>query len=148
MDFKLVSDDHRKIHLNMDLINIYTGRYKPGTPFDFSCTRRQATDSDPMRRYYFAEIMPKLTNKLGYERDETLFFHQQLKIRHFRNHPKFLDEDGKTIIKQDEWGIWQNVPKVFSKGSTLPISTKQKFVKWVVREAAREGVYIEDPGGE
>ncbi len=141
MDFKLVSNDDRKVSINMDLINAYTSRYIPGTSFDFEIVRRQKTVSNPMRKYYFAEIMPKFTRRLGYETDETLFFHHQLKVRYFGNDPKYE-------IYQDERGIWRNVPSVFSNDSELVISVKKQFVDWVVRKAAEHGVYIEDPGGE
>lgn len=141
MDFKLVSNDDRKVSINLDLINAYTSRYLPNTSFDFEIVRRQAKKSDPMRKYYFAEIMPKFTRRLGYEPDETLFFHHQLKVRYFGNDPKHE-------IYQDERGIWRNVPSVFSNDSDLVISVKKQFVDWVIRKAAEHGVYIEDPGGD
>ena len=148
MDFKLVSDDKREIFINMNLINAYTGRYKAGTSYDLSVTRRQKKVSDPMRKYYFAAVLPPLVKELEYEQDESLLVHHQLKIRYFQNHPDFIDKDGNPIIVQDERGIWRNVPSVFSNKSKLPISDKKAFVDWIVRIAAQYGVYIEDPGGE
>lgn len=145
MDFKLVSNDARRVHINIDLINIYTSRYLPGTSYDLSITRRQARKSDPMRKYYFGFVLPPLMLKVGYSVDETREFHKQLKIRHFIDHPDFLDAEGKTIIKQDEWGIWQNVPHVFRDESTLVISVKKVFVDRVRQIAAEEGVYTPDP---
>ena len=147
MDFKLVSDDSKRIYINMDLVNIYTGRHKAGTPYDVSVTRRQKKKSDPMRRFYFAAVLPVFMEELGYDISESKFFHQQLKIRHFENHPLFLDETGKTIIKRDKRGMWHNVPKVFRKESTLNVSVKKRFVDWVIQKAAEHGLYIEDPGG-
>ncbi len=146
MDFKLVSNDEKKVHINMELINIYTGRYKAGTSYDLSFTRRQATSSSPMRRYYFTAVLPPLRIELGYEEYEGLLLHQQLKIHHFKNHPLFLDDNGESIIKQDKRGIWRNVPQVFRKKSDLPISIKKEFVDAVIRIAASHGLYIEDPG--
>lgn len=146
MDFKLVSDDSKRIQINMDLVNIYTGRYKAGTPYDVSVTRRQAKKSDPMRRFYFATVLPPFMEELGYDISESKFFHQQLKIRYFERHPLFLDENGKTIIKKDKRGMWQNVPKVFRKESMLDVSVKKQFVDWVRQKAAEYGIYTEDPG--
>jgi hypothetical protein len=37
------------------------------------------------------------------------------------------------------------VPSVFSNESELVVSEKSKYVEWVVRKAAQEGVYIPDP---
>lgn len=147
MNFKLVSDDYKRVNINMDLINIYTGRYKPGTPYDLSITRRQAKKSDPMRKFYFGAVLPPLMKELGYEIHETLFFHQQLKVRHFEYHPKFLNDEGKPTIKQDGRGIWRNVPAVFSNESTLDVSDKKVFVDFVVKAAAHYGLYIDDPKG-
>lgn len=146
MKFKLVSSDARKVSINMELINIYTSRYLPGTSFDLEITRRQAKKSTPMRKYYFGFVLPPLMLKVGYSVDETKEFHKQLKIRHFIDHPDFLDAEGKAIIKQDEWGIWQNVPHVFRDESTLNISVKKIFVDGVRKIAANEGVYTPDPG--
>ena len=146
MDFKLVSDDNRKIRINMELIDIYTGRYRAGTSYDLSVTRRQKKVSDPMRRFYFAAVLPPLIIGLAYEQDEALLVHHQLKIRYFQNHPDFLDEDGQSLIIQDERGIWRNVPSVFGNKSKLEISVKKAFVDWVIRIAAQYGIYIEDPG--
>lgn len=146
MDFKLVSDDRRKIRINMELVDTYTGRYKPGTSYDVSVTRRQAKVSDPMRKYYFAAVVPPLMEELGYNQYETLFFHQQLKIRYFEYHPDFLGDDGEPTIKQDGRGIWRNVPSVFGKDSKMDVSVKKAFVDEVVRWASFYGIYIEDPG--
>ena len=137
MDFKLVSDDSKRVHINMELINIYTGRYKAGTPFDFSCTRRQKKKSDPLRRYYFAAVLPPFMKDLGYEKDEDILFHHQLKVTYFK---------GTHNIYQDERGMWRNVPSVFSNESDLDISIKKGFTDWVIRKAAHYDVYIPDPG--
>lgn len=148
MDFRVLSDEHRRLNLDMEKINAYTSRYKPDTWYDVSITRKQAKKSDPMRRYYFAAVLPPLMKELGYQTSETPFFHQQLKIRHFEHHPEFLDSEGKPMITQDERGIWRNVPAVFSNGSTLDVSVKKEFVDFVVMVAAHYGLYIDDPGGE
>ena len=69
---------------------------------------------------------------LGYEQDEQELFHRQLKIVYFN-------------IKPDKKGIHRKVPSVFSNESDISISKKKEFVDWVIRKAAQEGVYIEDP---
>ncbi len=138
MKFKLVSDDKREIRPNWEHIKIYVSRYKPHTSFDLEVVRRVAKKSDPMRKYYFAEVMPKFIKKLGYEKDETLLVHHQLKIRHFENDPKYE-------VEQDRRGIWRNVPSVFGNKSKMPVPDKKKFVDWVIRKAAQAGVYINDP---
>jgi hypothetical protein len=70
---------------------------------------------------------------LGYDPDEEMLFHRQLKIVYFQ-------------IKPDTKGIYRHVPHVFSNDSEIPVPKKKKFVDWVIRKAAQEGVYIEDPG--
>ena len=132
MKFRSLSNKNRKLDLNWDHINLYVSRYKPNTPFEILITRRQAKKSDPMRKYYFAAVLPPFMNHLGYERDEEELFHRQLKIVYFN-------------IKPDKKGIYRNVPSVFSDESNLDISIKQEFVEWVKRKAAHEGVYIDDP---
>lgn len=135
MKFQVVSNEKRELKLNWDVINIYTSRWKPATPFDVEITRRQARKSDPMRKYYFAIVLPLFMEHIGYDPDEDEIFHRQLKIVFFR-------------IKPDKKGIHRKVPSVFGNDSELPVSEKKKFVDWVVRKAAENGVYIPDPEGE
>ena len=146
MKFKAISNNHRELNLNTDLINIYVSRWKPETWFNVEITRKQAKKSDPMRRFYFAAVLPPFLKELGYEQDEGLFFHQQLKIRFFEKQPEFLDKNGDSIIKQDKFGLWENVPSVFGNDSDMDVSVKKEFTDWVVRKAAHYGVYIEEPG--
>lgn len=133
MRFKAISDINRKLNLNWSVINIYTSRWKPDTWFDIEIVRRQAKKSDPMRKYYFAAVLPPFMKYLGYDPDEELLFHRQLKIVYFR-------------IKPDTKEIHRNVPSVFGNESVLPVSEKNEFVDWVIRKAAQEGCYIPDPG--
>lgn len=134
MKFKLVSDRNRKIHLNLDHINIYTSRWKPGTPFDFEIKRKVLKKSDPLRKYYFACVIKIYMEHLGYEPHEEMLFHRQLKIVYFQ-------------IKPDAKGMYRNIPSVFGNDSEIPVPDKKKFVDWVIRCAARDGVYIPDPEG-
>lgn len=130
MKFKAVSNDNRKLPLNMEAINTYVSKWKPGTPFDIEIVRRVAKISDPLRRYYFAAVLPPFMEHLGYDREEQDLFHRQLKIVYFQ-------------IKPDAKGIYRNVPSVFSNESKIPVPDKVKFVEWVIRKAAFEGVYVE-----
>jgi len=136
MKFKALSNNHRELNLNTDLINIYVSRWKPETWFDIEITRKQAKKSDPMRRYYFAAVLPPFMKELGYEQDEQMLFHHQLKVTCFK---------GKLDIHQDERGMWRNVPAVFGNDSDMDVSIKKEFTDWVIRKAAHYGVYIEDP---
>ena len=53
----------------------------------------------------------------------------------------YISESGQ--IKREFIGV---SPHVFADESTVPVPEKKKFVEWVIRKAAAEGVYIEDPG--
>ena len=145
MKFKAFTNDQRKLDVNWDHVSLYVSKWKPHTPLVVEITRRQAKKSDPMRRYYFAVVIPKFMKHEGYEPSEELFFHHQLKITYFEYHKDYLDKDGKPTIKQDKHGIWRNVPSVFGNDSDMDISVKQEFVEWVKRKAGESGVYIPDP---
>lgn len=133
MKFQAVTDDNRKLNLNWDHINLYLSRWKPGTPFEIEIVRRVPKKSDPMRKYYFSTVLPPILEDLGYEKDEDILFHEQMKINYFR-------------IKRDKLGIYRNVPSVFSNESDVPVPEKKKFVDWLIRKAAKRGIYIPDPG--
>ena len=132
MKFQAQSDKNRKLQVNWEHINIYVSRYLPETSFEFEIVRRQPKKSDPMRKYYFAAVLPEFMKHLGYEPEEELIFHRQLKIVYFK-------------IKPDKKGIYRNVPSVFGNESAIPVSEKKEYVDWVVRKAAHEGVYIDEP---
>lgn len=121
-----------KLVINWERIEVYLSRFKDGTRFDVEIVRRQKTRSDPLRAYYFGVVLPLFMEHLGYEKDEQELFHRQLKIVYFG-------------IKPDQKGIYRKVPLVFGNESTLPVADKVKFCDWVVRKAAKEGVYIPDP---
>ena len=121
-----------KLNINWEHITTYTSRWKDGTEFYVEITRKQKTVSDPMRKYYFAAVLPPFMSHLGYDPEEEELFHRQLKIVYFR-------------IEPDNKGIYRNVPSVFGNDSEIPISEKTQFLDWVIRKAAQEGVYIENP---
>lgn len=131
MKFKAVKADG-KLQINWERIGVYLYRFKDGTAFDVEIVRKQRKISDPMRKYYFGVVLPMFMEHLGYEKDESELFHRQLKIVYFR-------------IKPDAKGIYRKVPSVFSNVSDVGVQDKSKFVDWVIRKAAAEGVYIPDP---
>ena len=131
MKFRAVKDKG-KLQINWERIETYLANFKDGTAFDVEIVRRQKTKSDPLRCYYFGVVLPAFMEHLGYEKEEYEIFHRQLKIVYFQ-------------IKPDSKGIYRKVPSVFSNESTVSNQDKSKFVDWVVRKAAQEGVYIPDP---
>jgi len=133
LKFKARTNNKRQLEIRWDLINAYVSKWQPDTLLDVEIVRRQPKKSDPMRKYYFAAVLPPFMNHLGYDPDEEMLFHRQLKIVYFK-------------IKPDAKGIYRNVPSVFGNESDIPVSEKKKFVDWAIRKAAIEGVYIEDPG--
>ena len=136
MKIKAVTNDKCQLDLNWNKINTYLSRWKPGTPIDVEIVRRQKKKSDPMRKYYFAAVLPPFMKELGYEADEEILFHHQLKVTYF---------ESTHGVHQDERGMWRNVPSVFGNDSGMDISLKKAFVDWVIRKAAHYNVYIEDP---
>ena len=133
MKFKAIKIDG-KLSISWDKINAYLSNFKDGTAFDFEIVRRQKTRSDPMRSYYWGAVLPPFMAALGYEKDEDDLVHRQLKITYFR-------------VKPDKRGIYRNkdIPSVFGDNSTLTIEEKKNFIDWVIRKAAENGVYIDDP---
>jgi hypothetical protein len=132
MKFTAKINSQRKLDVNWDLVNQYVSRWKPDTLLEIEIKRKERKVSDPLRRYYFAGVLPDFMEHLGYEKDEQELFHRQLKITYFQ-------------IKPDDHGIYRGVPSVFGNGSDIPISTKIKFIDWVIRKAAHEGVIINEP---
>ena len=133
MKFKARTNEKQQLEVNWDLVNQYLKRWKPGTVLDFEIKRRVAKKSDPMRKMYFAAVLPAFANHLGYDPDEYLLFHRQLKIVYFQ-------------VQPDKKGIYRKVPHVFANESELPVPGKKKFVDWVLRKAAQEGCYIDLEG--
>lgn len=90
--------------------------------------RKKASDSQ--RQYYFGAVLTEFMNHLGYDPDEKLAFHNQLKCLYFNTEP---DQNGFLIP-----------PSVFTKGKR---TTKEAadFIQWVQRKAAEMGCYIPDP---
>jgi hypothetical protein len=119
-----------KIDINWDHLNVYASKWKDGTWFDLEIVRRQKKKSDPQRKLYFAAILPEFAKGLGYDPDEYLLFHRQLKIVYFQ-------------VEPDKKGIYRNVPHVFANESELVVPERTKFIEWVLRKSAMEGIYID-----
>ena len=135
MKFQLHSDEKRNLKFNMEAINAYTSRWKPHTPFEVEIVKRQPRKaSDAFRGYYFGAVLPPFLEALGYEPEEDILLHKHLKATFFRISP-----DSHGVLHD------KDIPSVFSSESDLPHETRTKFVEWVIRLAAREGVYIPDP---
>ena len=134
MKFQILSDDKRRINLNWDVINVYTGRWKPHTPFDIEITKRQPRKSDPLRKYFFGAVLPPIMQIAGYEKDEKEELHRWLKIQYFN-------------VKPDQHGIHRNkdIPSVFGDDSEIEVPQKKEYVDYVIRRAAKVGIYIDDP---
>lgn len=123
-----------KIDINWQRLELYIARWKEGALFDVEIKRLQRRKSDPLRKYYFAAVLPDIMKGAGYEPDEILDLHKWLKIRYYQ-------------IQPDKWGIYRrrDIPSVFGNKSKIPVLGKKEFVDWVIRKAAKAGIYIEDP---
>jgi hypothetical protein len=136
MKFKKRSDKNRKLQINLDLIQAYASRYLPETEFEIEVTRRKKTISDPMRRWYFREdgVIKPLMKHLGYDPEDMLSLHRYLKILYFN-------------VQPDKFGHYpeKDIPSVFGNESKMPVDEKRAFVDWVLRKAADQGCYIDNP---
>ena len=121
MQAKLVSDKDRHIHPNMERINAYTERYKPGTAFDWSLVRRQVS-SDPQRGYYYGTVLPCFLKAYWYDPEDAYIVHRHAKITYFG-------------VQPDERGIHRekDIPSVFSKKPTVTPEQRKGFIDWVIR---------------
>ena len=138
MKFQGRTNSKRELDIRWDLVNLYLKKWIPGTVLDIEITRRQKKRSDPLRKYYFAAVLPPFMEHLGYEKDEEVLFHHQLKATYFKRSHE---------VYRDKRGIMRNVPSVFGNDSDMDVSVKKKYVDWVIRKAAENGVIIQDPKG-
>lgn len=135
MRFQVLSDENRKLPLNMAHINAYASKWKPFTPFDCEITRKQTKSHDPQRRYYWAVVLPALMQELGYDPEEDELVHRHLKITYFK-------------VQPDKRGIYRekDIPSVFSNEPTVKPRERNEFVEWMLRKCAEYGVYVPEPG--
>ena len=143
MKFKAQINPKQQLYINWDLVNTYLKRWKVGTVLDVEIVRKQKTKSDPQRKMYFSLILPEFAKGLGYDPDEYLDFHRQLKIVFFEPQAKLIESFGLKAVHKDPKGVYRNVPHVFHNDSKLPVKEKTRFIEWVLRRAAYEGIYIE-----
>ncbi len=148
MEAIILSDENRKLPLSMDSVNAYCSRWKPHTAFEVSIVRRTPRVSSPMRAYYFAEVIAKLGEELGYDIEEIELLHRQLKITYFKLKGPLLEKYKLPEMIEDKHHIWRNVPAVFGNDSEIPVLEKVKFLDWVIRIAGKEGVIIKEAGGD
>jgi len=138
MKARLVSDENRRVHLNMDAINAYTAKWKPGSPFDFELTRKVKRVSDPARKYYYGVVLPCFLDAYYYERDEGDMIHRFLKIKYFSVQP-----DSHGVVRE------KDIPSVFSNDPTVPPDQRNAFTAWVIRKAAQSPdnpIMVPEPG--
>jgi len=134
MKFRARTDKNKKFETNWDVIETYLSRFKAGTLLTVEIKKLEKTNSDPMRAFYYSQILPPLLEATGYERYEGQIVHHTLKGLFFENH---ANEEWRTY--KDERGLWRNVPHVFSKKSPIPISEKKKFIEFVERAGVKYG---------
>ena len=135
MKFRARTTDKRQLDVNWDRVNAYLSKWPPGTFLDIEIVRRQKRRSDPLRKYYFGAVLPPILEHAGYEKDEALELHRWFKIKYFQVQP------------HKKWGIHRDkdIPSVFSDESELIVGHKKDFVDYVIRKAAKAGIYIPDP---
>ena len=129
MKFRAIKSEG-KLQINWERIDVYLSRWKDGTVLDVEITRRQRTKSDPTSQVTTSAWCCRCSRSiLGYDKDEHLLLHRQLKIVYFR-------------VEPDAKGIHRHVPTVFSDKSEIPVSEKSDFVAWVsAKGRARGSVY-------
>jgi len=130
MKFRARTNDKREIEIRWEQVNAYLSKWKPGTLLDIEIVRHHKRISDPMRKLYFAAVLPEFAKYLGYDPDEYLLLHRQLKIVYFQ-------------IEPDSKGVYRKVPHVFANESDIVVPEKKRFMDWVLRKAAMEGCYID-----
>ena len=139
MKSRLVSDSARQVHINMDAVNAYTSRWKPGTPFSFEIVRRIKKVSDPQRKWYWSTVLPCFLDAYFYDRDEADSIHKFLKIKFF-------------LVEPDEHGIYRDkdIPSVFSNEPTAKPEERKAFIDWVIRKCAQSPdnpIMVPEPNG-
>jgi hypothetical protein len=132
MKFRLKTDEHRRLPLDMSKVNQYCSRWKPQTTIEIEIARRRQKHSDPQRAFYWAVIIPQFCEELGYDQDEYELFHRQLKITYYN-------------VKPDKKGIYRNkdIPAVFANDSDKNVKERKDFMEWVLRKASENGIYID-----
>jgi len=134
MKFRARISSKKKLETNWEIIDVFLSRFKPGTLLELDIKRLERKESNPMRRYYYSQVLPPLLKATGYEVYEAQFVHNVLKGMFFENHE---NEEWRTY--KDERGIWRNVPHVFAKNSPIPVSVKKEFISFAERVGVKYG---------
>lgn len=134
MKFRAISTKKKNLDINWNQVMQYVSRWEPGTLFTVDVVRRVIENKSPLRRYYWSTVMPLFLEAHGYDPSEAETVHKHLKIVFFG-------------VKPDEHGIYRDkdVPPLFADESDEENKTKIRFIDWLKREAAQQGVYIPDP---
>ena len=120
-------------------IENYISRYKDGSRFEWEIKIKRRTKSDPQRALYFAEVLPKFMEAVGYDPPEALDVHRFLKITWFEPQPHILKSFNLPPIAKDKHGFHKNVPHLFGSKSVIPVDIRSKFINWVTRIACEYG---------
>ena len=120
-------------------ITNYISRYKDGTRFEWEIKIKARRKSDPQRKLYFAAILPKFMEAVGYDPPEYLDVHRFLKIRWFEPQSQLLEDHGLKPITKDDHGYYHNVPDLFSEKSQIPVDVRTRYIDWVTRIASEYG---------
>jgi len=137
--FRGRTTNERELEADWLVINTFLSRFKPGTLLDIEIKRLEKTNSDPMRAYYYSQILPPVLKATGYEVYEGEIVHHTFKGMFFENNK---NEEWRTY--KDKRGLWRNVPHVFAKKSPIPIPIKKDFIGFVERIGAKYGADYND----
>ena len=72
MKFRARTNDKRQIEIQWEQVNAYLSKWPPDTVLDVEIVKRQPRKSNPMRKMYFAAILPEFAKYLGYDVDWVL----------------------------------------------------------------------------
>lgn len=134
MIFQCRTDDKRKPIIDLDSIRAYFLRWKPYTEFCVEVTKisKKKIASPKQRGFYFSAVLPALLRGAGYDPDEAMLVHRQLKIIFFH-------------VQPDSHGIYRekDIPSVFSLESNIGVEKRGNFIDWVIRKSAELGEVVE-----
>lgn len=100
-------------------IDEYLSSFKSGTPVLVSISKEEKTESDPLRKYYFAVVAKMISDHTGHSKDS---IHEAMKIKF----SSYVDKEFMITIPQS----------VFSRTSTMNISKKMDFIEDVRKWAS------------
>lgn len=101
MRFRARVNSKKKLDTNWEIIDLYLAKFKPDTLLEIEIKKFERRNSDPMRRFYYSQILPPLLKATGYETYEGEIVHHTLKGLYFENH-----KEEKWRTYKDERGLW------------------------------------------